>query len=75
MRCLFEVCHVFIAEKPGVCPSENLRIGVCAELCSHDGDCLNDQKCCSNGCGHQCVAPYKGIYMAMCGSIYLFQMQ
>uniref|UniRef100_A0A8C1PCI1 WAP domain-containing protein n=1 Tax=Cyprinus carpio TaxID=7962 RepID=A0A8C1PCI1_CYPCA len=22
-------------------------------------NCPNNQKCCSNGCGHQCMAPYK----------------
>ncbi len=59
MRFLLRVC---ITEKPGVCPSKTLRIrGVCAELCSHDGDCPNDEKCCSNGCGHQCMAVYKGM--------------
>uniref|UniRef100_A0A673IW36 Perlwapin-like n=1 Tax=Sinocyclocheilus rhinocerous TaxID=307959 RepID=A0A673IW36_9TELE len=46
-------CCACIKEKPGVCPSKNLGIGVCAELCSHDRDCPNDEKCCSNGCGHQ----------------------
>uniref|UniRef100_A0A673L127 WAP domain-containing protein n=1 Tax=Sinocyclocheilus rhinocerous TaxID=307959 RepID=A0A673L127_9TELE len=48
--------------KPGVCPRKDLELavsGVCAELCSHDGDCPNDEKCCSNGCGHQCMPPYK----------------
>ncbi|XP_050961044.1 WAP four-disulfide core domain protein 3 isoform X2 [Labeo rohita] len=49
-------------EKPGACPTinfEKAKLGVCAEMCSHDGDCPNDRKCCSNGCGHQCMAPYK----------------
>uniref|UniRef100_A0A671L745 WAP domain-containing protein n=1 Tax=Sinocyclocheilus anshuiensis TaxID=1608454 RepID=A0A671L745_9TELE len=32
-------------------------------LCSRDGNCPNDEKCCSNGCGHQCMPPYKGIYI------------
>ncbi|XP_043104462.1 waprin-Phi1-like [Puntigrus tetrazona] len=48
--------------KPGICPESDLaeaRLGVCAEMCSRDSDCLKDQKCCSNGCGHQCVPPYK----------------
>uniref|UniRef100_A0A673N727 WAP domain-containing protein n=1 Tax=Sinocyclocheilus rhinocerous TaxID=307959 RepID=A0A673N727_9TELE len=46
-------------EKPGVCPKNPkvLGIGVCAELCSHDSDCPNDEKCCSNGCGHQFPPP------------------
>ncbi|XP_016107689.1 WAP four-disulfide core domain protein 2-like isoform X2 [Sinocyclocheilus grahami] len=49
-------------EKPGVCPRNNVEealLGVCAEMCSHDSDCPDDQKCCSNGCGHQCMPPYK----------------
>ncbi|XP_016367540.1 WAP four-disulfide core domain protein 2-like [Sinocyclocheilus rhinocerous] len=48
--------------KPGVCPIFNLDGAVfiaCLELCSHDGKCPNDEKCCSNGCGHQCMPPYK----------------
>ncbi|KAF4097430.1 hypothetical protein G5714_021438 [Onychostoma macrolepis] len=45
-------------EKPGLCPSENHGAGLCVEECFYDTDCLNDQKCCSNGCGHQCMAPY-----------------
>ncbi len=46
-------------------------IGLCAEFCSRDSDCPNNQKCCSNGCGHQCMPPYRGIYMMlMCGSIF-----
>ncbi len=50
--------------KPGVCPKNNVEVavsGVCAEMCSHDSDCPKNQKCCSNGCGHQCMVPYKGI--------------
>uniref|UniRef100_A0A673MVL8 WAP domain-containing protein n=1 Tax=Sinocyclocheilus rhinocerous TaxID=307959 RepID=A0A673MVL8_9TELE len=43
-------------EKPGSCP-KILGEGLCVEMCSHDSDCLNNQKCCSNGCGHQCMAP------------------
>uniref|UniRef100_A0A673LIQ5 WAP domain-containing protein n=1 Tax=Sinocyclocheilus rhinocerous TaxID=307959 RepID=A0A673LIQ5_9TELE len=51
-RCVF-LCHVFcITGKPGVCPNNNL-------LCSHDSECRNDDKCCSKGCGHQCMPPYK----------------
>uniref|UniRef100_A0A672M0Z7 WAP domain-containing protein n=1 Tax=Sinocyclocheilus grahami TaxID=75366 RepID=A0A672M0Z7_SINGR len=53
---LFLSC-VCITEKPGVCPISN--IGACVELCSQDGNCPKDEKCCSNGCGHQCMPPYK----------------
>uniref|UniRef100_A0A8C2C4D5 WAP domain-containing protein n=1 Tax=Cyprinus carpio TaxID=7962 RepID=A0A8C2C4D5_CYPCA len=45
-------------EKPGVCPGNNVKeamLGECVEMCSHDRDCPSDQKCCSNGCGHQCI--------------------
>ncbi|XP_016363099.1 WAP four-disulfide core domain protein 3-like [Sinocyclocheilus anshuiensis] len=51
-----------VTAKPGVCPIYNLDGAVfiaCLELCSRDGNCPNDEKCCSNGCGHQCMPPYK----------------
>uniref|UniRef100_A0A671N0X3 WAP domain-containing protein n=1 Tax=Sinocyclocheilus anshuiensis TaxID=1608454 RepID=A0A671N0X3_9TELE len=54
---LLSLSCVCITEKPGVCPSSNL--GACAEMCFQDGDCPNDEKCCSNGCGHQCMAVSK----------------
>lgn len=28
--------------------------GICVEQCSDDDDCTEQQKCCSNGCGHAC---------------------
>uniref|UniRef100_A0A8C7M6H4 WAP domain-containing protein n=1 Tax=Oncorhynchus mykiss TaxID=8022 RepID=A0A8C7M6H4_ONCMY len=43
--------------KPGVCPRRRWGTGICAELCSNDSDCPNDEKCCHNGCGHNCIAP------------------
>nr|XP_006822461.1 PREDICTED: neurogenic locus notch homolog protein 1-like [Saccoglossus kowalevskii] len=47
-------------EKPGECPVvADGVVGTCAEYCSNDGDCGGDHKCCSNGCGHTCVAPAK----------------
>ncbi len=36
---------------------------MCAEMCSHDSDCPNDEKCCSNGCGHQCMDLYIGMLL------------
>uniref|UniRef100_A0A8C1PCI9 WAP domain-containing protein n=1 Tax=Cyprinus carpio TaxID=7962 RepID=A0A8C1PCI9_CYPCA len=52
---------IYISEKPGVCPGNNHNTsGVCVGMCFHDGECLNDEKCCSNGCGYQCMPPYKG---------------
>nr|XP_029520219.1 WAP four-disulfide core domain protein 18-like isoform X2 [Oncorhynchus nerka] len=44
--------------KPGVCPRRRWGSGMCAEFCSNDSDCPNDEKCCHNGCGHECIAPY-----------------
>uniref|UniRef100_A0A8C1S3U4 WAP domain-containing protein n=1 Tax=Cyprinus carpio TaxID=7962 RepID=A0A8C1S3U4_CYPCA len=48
-------------EIPGVCPGNNVKeamLGECVFFCSHDSDCPNDQKCCSNACGHQCIIIY-----------------
>ncbi|XP_026105973.1 perlwapin-like isoform X2 [Carassius auratus] len=50
-----------VTKKPGVCPRNNV-IGICVvrdNYCFNDGDCPNDQKCCSYGCGRQCRSPYK----------------
>uniref|UniRef100_A0AAZ3SRU5 WAP domain-containing protein n=1 Tax=Oncorhynchus tshawytscha TaxID=74940 RepID=A0AAZ3SRU5_ONCTS len=44
--------------KPGVCPRRPWGVGTCAEFCFNDSDCPNDEKCCYNGCGHNCIAPY-----------------
>uniref|UniRef100_A0A674CPN5 WAP domain-containing protein n=1 Tax=Salmo trutta TaxID=8032 RepID=A0A674CPN5_SALTR len=41
--------------KPGVCPRRRWGMGNCAELCSNDSDCHKDEKCCYNGCGHDCI--------------------
>ena len=30
-------------------------VGTCVEGCSSDGECKEGEKCCSNGCGHQCT--------------------
>ena len=39
----------------GQCPvSSGGLFGACVELCSSDASCTIDQKCCSNGCGHNC---------------------
>ncbi|XP_008273955.1 WAP four-disulfide core domain protein 3 [Stegastes partitus] len=47
-----------LTAKPGVCPRRLWGVGLCAEFCSSDRDCPDDEKCCHNGCGHQCMAPY-----------------
>jgi len=54
---------ICITAKPGVCPRRKFGAGVCAEYCVNDSDCPNNEKCCSNGCGHACTAPYTGIIL------------
>ncbi len=72
---LVSVPNVCITEKPGTCPKKlGVAVsGVCADRCSHDGDCPNDEKCCSNRCGHKCMSPYEGVYIiTACGSALFF---
>uniref|UniRef100_A0A3Q2PMZ4 WAP domain-containing protein n=1 Tax=Fundulus heteroclitus TaxID=8078 RepID=A0A3Q2PMZ4_FUNHE len=45
----------FCTAQPG-CPDIKGKVGVCAELCSCDSDCRHGEKCCSNGCGHECMS-------------------
>ncbi len=59
---LVSVPYVRITEKPGACPKK-LGVGPCVEMCFDDRDCPKNKKCCSNGCGHKCMVPYKGIYI------------
>ncbi|KAF0036419.1 hypothetical protein F2P81_011731 [Scophthalmus maximus] len=49
-----------LTAKSGVCPRRRWGSGLCAEFCFKDSDCPNDEKCCHNGCGHECIAPYTG---------------
>ncbi len=52
---LFELSgHHMPPPKPGTCPGP-VGPGTCVEECATDHDCVSDQKCCSNGCGHVCV--------------------
>ncbi|XP_078658591.1 uncharacterized protein LOC144903978 [Branchiostoma floridae x Branchiostoma belcheri] len=44
----------------GECPDTTGMFGICVEACSSDADCSGGQKCCSNGCGHVCMAVTKG---------------
>ncbi|XP_070554198.1 balbiani ring protein 3-like isoform X2 [Ptychodera flava] len=49
---------VGLLPKAGQCPAvEEGVAGVCAEFCSSDEECDDDEKCCSNGCGHACMKP------------------
>ncbi|XP_046558764.1 neurogenic locus notch homolog protein 1-like [Haliotis rubra] len=46
-------------KKPGVCPPvSGNSTGICGPVCSSDGDCSGDSKCCNNGCGRTCMNPY-----------------
>uniref|UniRef100_A0A669CZK0 WAP domain-containing protein n=1 Tax=Oreochromis niloticus TaxID=8128 RepID=A0A669CZK0_ORENI len=60
-----EVCVPTVFTKPGVCPRKFLlpsssAFVPCVESCSYDSDCPDNEKCCSNGCAHECMAPYIG---------------
>ncbi|XP_065072539.1 uncharacterized protein LOC135696926 [Ochlerotatus camptorhynchus] len=50
-------------KKPGQCPflvppgSENADSGSCEYECRTDAHCEASKRCCSNGCGTQCVEP------------------
>ncbi|XP_056097436.1 papilin-like [Rhinichthys klamathensis goyatoka] len=54
-------CTAPVTANPGVCPSRTYEPGMCALIrfvsCADDSDCANNEKCCSNGCGLQCMAP------------------
>ena len=43
--------------KSGECPNTEGMNGICVEQCTADDSCEGEQKCCSNGCGHTCMAP------------------
>uniref|UniRef100_A0A672QND0 WAP domain-containing protein n=1 Tax=Sinocyclocheilus grahami TaxID=75366 RepID=A0A672QND0_SINGR len=61
---LVSMSLVCITEKHGSCP-KIIGEGLCVEMCSHDSDCPNNQKCCSNGCGHQ-IAVRPGLSIQVC---------
>uniref|UniRef100_A0A673JI39 WAP four-disulfide core domain 2 n=1 Tax=Sinocyclocheilus rhinocerous TaxID=307959 RepID=A0A673JI39_9TELE len=63
---------VCITAKPGVCPRRKFGAGMCAEFCVNDSDCPNNEKCCSNGCGHECTAPYTGMNIILYYIILMF---
>uniref|UniRef100_A0A3Q0SVT0 WAP domain-containing protein n=1 Tax=Amphilophus citrinellus TaxID=61819 RepID=A0A3Q0SVT0_AMPCI len=45
---------------PGVCPHRIYVHANCVEDCYSDSDCPNNEKCCPNGCGHECM-PAPGV--------------
>uniref|UniRef100_A0A1I8PSF0 Thyroglobulin type-1 domain-containing protein n=1 Tax=Stomoxys calcitrans TaxID=35570 RepID=A0A1I8PSF0_STOCA len=52
-----------LARKPGQCPylvppgPDNVDTNACAYECRTDSHCEGAKRCCSNGCGTQCVLP------------------
>lgn len=54
---------MFVANS-GTCPDPTSVGGICGNFCLRDSDCqsLGNRKCCSNGCGFNCVDP---IYNAL----------
>ncbi|XP_037953081.1 uncharacterized protein LOC119683469 [Teleopsis dalmanni] len=51
-----------LPRKPGQCPylvppGSDLDTNTCAYECRTDAHCEGSQRCCSNGCGTQCVQP------------------
>ncbi|XP_067303180.1 WAP four-disulfide core domain protein 3-like [Pseudorasbora parva] len=56
---LIEICDA--AVNPGVCPVRHYTSEECTWIrfvsCTDDSDCAKNEKCCSNGCGLQCMAP------------------
>ncbi|XP_062445557.1 WAP four-disulfide core domain protein 3-like [Rhea pennata] len=44
--------------KRGECPlPKRTHETTCAAFCSSDEDCAGSQRCCSNGCGRECMLP------------------
>ncbi|CAC5390333.1 unnamed protein product [Mytilus coruscus] len=44
--------------KPGSCPKPKPgTAGICLQRCNGDFDCRGNEKCCSNGCGNECLDP------------------
>uniref|UniRef100_A0A673MTE1 WAP domain-containing protein n=1 Tax=Sinocyclocheilus rhinocerous TaxID=307959 RepID=A0A673MTE1_9TELE len=51
--------------KPGQCPPQSSGRRSCISSCKSDSNCPNNEKCCSNGCGRYCTAPYTGIRVVL----------
>uniref|UniRef100_A0A673LGB5 WAP domain-containing protein n=1 Tax=Sinocyclocheilus rhinocerous TaxID=307959 RepID=A0A673LGB5_9TELE len=60
---------VCITAKPGKCPPRSSGNRSCTSSCKSDSNCPNNEKCCSNGCGRYCTAPYTGICVILFWSV------
>ncbi|XP_054430024.1 WAP four-disulfide core domain protein 8 [Pteronotus mesoamericanus] len=55
-----EYGHVFLAEKPGICPRERVTCNAkVPDLCQEDFTCDGHRKCCHFACGKKCMDPYE----------------
>uniref|UniRef100_A0A8C1Y952 WAP domain-containing protein n=1 Tax=Cyprinus carpio TaxID=7962 RepID=A0A8C1Y952_CYPCA len=45
--------------KPGRCPPQSSGSKLCTSSCKNDSNCPKNEKCCRNGCGSYCTAPYR----------------
>ena len=45
-------------------------MGTCDEACSGDAECDLDSKCCSNGCGHDCIKSISKLFdVSVCAHV------
>lgn len=51
------VAQCRLENKPGQCPILSGRGDDCRQECYSDADCRDDDKCCANECGSECVSP------------------
>lgn len=52
---------VKLLKKPGECPPSRIDRGLavaCFNECKSDANCTGVMKCCYNGCGFMCEAPF-----------------
>uniref|UniRef100_A0A8C1LMN8 WAP domain-containing protein n=1 Tax=Cyprinus carpio TaxID=7962 RepID=A0A8C1LMN8_CYPCA len=63
LSCLFGYLSITDATrttaKPGRCPPQSSGSKLCTSSCKNDSNCPKNEKCCRNGCGSYCTAPYR----------------